>query len=71
MRIWASYAILPTYVKGLNVTVRATGTIGTGFGIPRGDAARYETTEGDVGSRIWPSARRGRWFESTHPDHFL
>ena len=28
--------ILPTYVKVLNVTVRATGTIGTGFGILRG-----------------------------------
>ena len=35
IRICAGYVILPTYVKGLNVTVRATGTIGTVFRILR------------------------------------
>ena len=49
MRIWASYAILPTCVKGLNVTVRATGTIGTVFGILRGTLPDTKRQRGMLG----------------------
>jgi len=52
MRIWASYAIFPTYVKGLNVTVRGYRHNRNWVRHTKGDAARYETTEGDVRARI-------------------
>ena len=44
--------ILPTYVKGLNVTVRGYRHNRNGVRNTKGYATRYETTEGDVGSRI-------------------
>ena len=47
--VWATYTILPTYVKGLNVTVRATGTIGPGFGILRGTLPDTKRQKGMLG----------------------
>ena len=44
--------ILPTCVKGLNVTVRGYRHDRNGVRNTKGYATRYETTEGDVGSRI-------------------
>ena len=44
--------ILPTYVKVLNVTVRGYRHNRNWVRYTKGDAARYETTEGDIGSRI-------------------
>ena len=44
--------ILPTYVKGLNVAVRGYRHNRNGVRNTKGYATRYETTEGDVGSRI-------------------
>ena len=44
--------ILPTYVKVLNVTVRGYRHNRNEVRHTKGDAARYETTEGDIGSRI-------------------
>ena len=44
--------ILPTYVKGRNVTVRGYRHDRNGVRNTKGYATRYETTEGDVGSRI-------------------
>ena len=47
-----SYVILPTYIKRRNVTVRDYRHNANGVRYTRGDAARYETTEGDIGPRI-------------------
>ena len=44
--------ILPTYVKGLNATVRGYRHNRNSVQNTKGYATRYETTEGDVGSRI-------------------
>ena len=49
-------AILPTYVKGLNVTVRGYRHSWNGVRNTKGYASRYKPTEADVGSRICASA---------------
>ena len=51
-QLWEFADILPTYVKGLNVTLRGYRHNRTRVRHTKGYATRYETTEGDVGSRI-------------------
>jgi len=43
--------ILPTYIKGRNVTVREDGHNRNGVRYTKGDATRYETAAGDIGPR--------------------
>ena len=50
--VWTTYTILPTCVKGLNVAVGDYRHNLNGVRNTNGYATRYETTEGDVGSRI-------------------